>query len=300
MAKLLDGKQAAKSIRTALRRQIRLWMADGHPQPHAVFIQVGDNPASSQYVGMKNRQAEKIGCRSTIELLPDDTTQQELLARLAIHNADPGVHSILVQLPLPAHMDEQQVAESISPLKDVDCFHPENVGRVTLGLPAPRPATPQGIINLLDANGIELQGKHAVVLGRSNLVGKPLGLLLLERNCTVTYCHSRTADLGAVTRQADILVAAAGRAGLVTGEMVKQDVVAVDVGTNFVHILDDAGEPEYDADGEPRMMLVGDLVFDEVAEKASWISPVPGGVGPMTIATVLENTVALYRRIEGV
>ena len=300
MAKLLDGKAAAKSIRIRLKKQIRLLIADGHAQPHAVFVQVGDDPASTQYVGLKNRQAERIGCRSTIEQLPADTTQQQLLALLAKLNADPGVHSILVQLPLPGHIDEKVIAGSISPLKDVDCFHPENVGRVALGLPAPRPATPQGIINLLDANGIELQGQHAVVLGRSNLVGKPLGLLLLERNCTVTYCHSRTKDLAEVTRSADILISAVGRAGLVSGEMVKHGVVAVDVGTNFVPLADGNGVPIPDENGNAQMQLVGDLVFDEVQKKASWISPVPGGVGPMTIATVLENTVALYRRIEGI
>lgn len=300
MAQLLDGKAAAKAIRIRLRKQIRQYVADGHPQPHAVFVQLGENPASTQYVGLKNLQATRIGCKSTIEKLPGDATQQDLLELLARLNADPGVHSILVQLPLPAHMNEQVVAEAIDPRKDVDCFHPENIGRVVLGLPAPRPATPLGVINLLKANAIELSGKHAVVLGRSNLVGKPLGLLLLAENCTVSYCHSRTADIGAITRQADILVSAVGRAGLVNGDMVKDGVVAVDVGTNFVAVLDDAGEQEYDADGQPRMQLVGDLVFDEVAAKASWISPVPGGVGPMTIASVLENTLDLYRRIEGV
>lgn len=300
MAELLNGKAAAKKTRARLRRQIRRFISDGHPQPHAVFVQVGDNPASTQYVGMKNRMSERIGCRSTIENLHGMTTQQELLALLAKLNADPGVHSILVQLPLPGHMEEQEVAEHISPFKDVDCFHPQNVGRVALGLPAPRPATPSGIISLLDAHGIELEGKHAVVLGRSNLVGKPLGLLLLARHCTVTYCHSRTPDLGAITRQADILIAAAGRAGLVTGEMVKDGVVAVDVGTNFVPVLDDNGEAVLDDSGNVEQRLVGDIVFEEVEPKASWISPVPGGVGPMTIASVLENTVALYRHIEGI
>ena len=300
MAQLLDGKAAAKTIRVRLKKQIRQYIADGHAQPHAVFIQVGGNPASSQYVGLKNRQAERIGCRSTIEKLPASASEQQLLVLLARLNADPTVHGILVQLPLPPHMNEQLIAEAISPHKDVDCFHPENIGRVVLGLPAPRPATPLGIVNLLKANAIELSGKHAVVLGRSNLVGKPLGLLLLAENCTVSYCHSRTADIGAITRQADILVSAVGHAGLVTGAMVKAGVVAVDVGTNFIPLLNGAGEAKLDEAGNPCLQLVGDIMFDEVEPKASWISPVPGGVGPMTIASVLENTVALYRMIEGV
>jgi methylenetetrahydrofolate dehydrogenase (NADP+)/methenyltetrahydrofolate cyclohydrolase len=300
MAKLLDGKAAAKAIRIRLKKQIRQYVADGHPQPHAVFVQVGENPASTQYVALKNLQATRIGCRSSIENLPGSASQQDLLDLLARLNADRGVHSILVQLPLPAYMSEQVIAEAIDPRKDVDCFHPENIGRVVLGLPAPRPATPLGVVNLLKANCIELTGRHAVVLGRSILVGRPLGILLLAENCTVSYCHSRTVDIGAITRQADILVSAVGRAGLVTGKMVQDGVVAVDVGTNFIPVLDGKGEPVLDADGNAQLQLVGDLVFDEVAARASWISPVPGGVGPMTIASVLENTLDLYRRIEGV
>jgi methylenetetrahydrofolate dehydrogenase (NADP+)/methenyltetrahydrofolate cyclohydrolase len=299
MAQILDGKATAKQVRIRLKREIKdLILLAEHP-PQLVFIQVGENPASTTYVNLKHKMAERIGCISTINRLPASIPQGELLEALARYNRDRHVHGILVQLPLPDHIEEQVIAQAIDPAKDVDCFHPVNVGRMMLGLPGPKPATPLGIITLLEAHGIEIKGLSVTVLGRSNLVGKPLGLMLLQRHGTVTYCHTRTRDLASECRRADLLIAAAGKAGIVTGEMVKPGAVVVDVGTNFIPALDEQGQPILDEAGQPKSKQVGDVVFEEVEPLAGWISPVPGGVGPMTIASVLANTVTLYKAIEG-
>lgn len=300
MAQLLDGKATAQSVRKQLKSEIRsLALLAGRP-PGSVFIQVGTDPASTTYVNMKNKLAGRIGINSTIDRQPETVTQDVLLKLIDLHNNDPQVHAILVQLPLPPHIDEDVIVQAISPAKDVDCFHPENVGRLAIGLPGPKPATPQGVLILLDAYGIDVKGMNATVVGRSNLVGKPLGLMLLARHATITWCHTRTRDLKAECLRADLVIAAGGRAGLVTGEMVKPGAVVVDVGTNYIEVLNDDGTPALDEEGKPQTKLVGDVLYDEVEPIAGWISPVPGGVGPMTIASVLANAVTLYKLIEGV
>ena len=299
MAQILDGKATAKLVRKQLKAEVAELMQRTPRPPRAVFIQVGDNPASTTYVNMKNKQAGGIGCESTIDRMPESITQEGLLESIAAYNADPAVHSILVQLPLPSHIDELAVILAIDPRKDVDCFHPENVGRLAIGLPGPKPATPQGVLMLLDAYGIDVKGMNVTIAGRSNLVGKPLGLMLLARHATVTYCHTRTRDLGEECRRANLIVAASGRAGLITGGMVKHGAIVIDVGTNYVPALDAEGQPVLDEDGNPKQKLTGDVAFEEVEPRASWITPVPGGVGPMTIASVLANTVTLYRSLEG-
>jgi methylenetetrahydrofolate dehydrogenase (NADP+)/methenyltetrahydrofolate cyclohydrolase len=238
---------------------------------------------------MKKKACEEAGRASRVLELPADTSQEELLARVAELNADPGIHGILVQLPLPPQIDEQAVVRAVDPDKDVDGFHPLNVGRVALGEleEAFVPATPAGILRLLDETGVELRGAEAVVIGRSAIVGRPTALLLLHRSATVTVCHSRTRDLASHTRRADVLVAAVGRPGFVTGAMVKPGAAVIDVGINRVK----------DGDGKGR--LVGDVDFQEVSNVAGWLTPVPGGVGPMTIAMLLENTLAAARRVAG-
>jgi methylenetetrahydrofolate dehydrogenase (NADP+) / methenyltetrahydrofolate cyclohydrolase len=313
MAQLLDGKLCAKTVRARIRREVEaLTPQVGHP-PHVVFVQVGAIPASTTYVNAKSTAAEKVGMRSTIARVPESTTEAELLALLQQHNFDPAVHGILVQLPLPEHIDPLIVALSIDPAKDVDCFHPANVGQLTLGLPGPKPATPQGILMLLDHYGIDVRGMDAVVIGRSNLVGKPMGILLLTRHATVTTCHSATRDLASHTRRADLLIAAAGRAGLVRADMVKPGAIVVDVSTNYVKVTDPEpamveirGQRDKHHGVDPtelpaeELKLVGDVVFDEVEPCCDWISPVPGGVGPMTIASVLYNGLTLWKLAAGI
>jgi methylenetetrahydrofolate dehydrogenase (NADP+)/methenyltetrahydrofolate cyclohydrolase len=291
MAQLLDGKATAKQVRRRIKEEIDGLCGSASRRPHAVFIQVGSLPASTTYVNLKHKAAQEAGMVSTIERLPAGCGQQELLELLHKCNTDRNVHAILVQLPLPGHIDEMTVAQAIAPAKDLDCFHPENVGRMALGLPGPKPATPQGVLLLLDAYGLDPYGMNATVVGRSNLVGKPLGLLLLARHATVTYCHTRTRDLTAACRGADLLVAAGGRPALIRGGMVKPGAIVVDVGTNYV--------AQSTPDGGTQMKLTGDVAFDEVEKTAAWISPVPGGVGPMTVASVLSNALTLYKLLEG-
>lgn len=300
MAQLLDGKATALSVRRGLKSEIKSLVTRVDRVPGSVFIQVGENPASTTYVNMKNKMAERIGINSTIDRQPETITQDELLQLIRFYNEDPNVHAILVQLPLPEHIDESAIVMAISPAKDVDCFHPENVGRLAIGLPGPKPATPQGVLMLLDAYGIDVKGMNATVVGRSNLVGKPLGLMLLARHATVTWCHTRTRNLLEECRRGDLLIAAGGRAGLISGEMIKEGAVVVDVGTNYAEVLGADGQPELDDNGNPKRKLVGDVLFEEVEPVAGFISPVPGGVGPMTIASVLQNAVTLYKLIEGV
>ncbi|MDQ3023964.1 MAG: bifunctional 5,10-methylene-tetrahydrofolate dehydrogenase/5,10-methylene-tetrahydrofolate cyclohydrolase [bacterium] len=306
MAQLLDGKACAKAARARMRSEIaQLLPLVGYP-PHVVFVQVGEIPASSSYVNAKSEAARKVGMRSTITRLPESISQDALLTQLARLNADTSVHGVLVQLPLPEHIDPLAVALAIAPEKDIDCFNPANVGKLTIGLPGPRPATPQGILMLLDHYGIDVAGMQTVVIGRSNLVGKPMGLMLLARNATVTWCHSATSDLAQHTRRADLIVSAAGDAQLLRGEMVKPGVVVVDVGTNYVpendtdEVILIRGQRDEREGVDPdevrqQLKLVGDVMFDEVEPLASWISPVPGGVGPMTIASVLWNGLMQYK-----
>ncbi|ACL69405.1 bifunctional methylenetetrahydrofolate dehydrogenase/methenyltetrahydrofolate cyclohydrolase FolD [Halothermothrix orenii] len=283
MGKIIDGKKIASEIRNELKEEVKKFTEEGRP-PGLSVVLVGDDPASRTYVRMKEKVAKEIGIYSKVDYLSRQTTQDELLDIVDKLNNDEKIDGILVQLPLPDHIDEKAVIEAISPFKDVDGFHPINTGKLFSGMTGQRfeACTPLGIIELLDREGIEIDGKKAVVVGRSNIVGKPVAHLLLERHATVTVCHSHTADLGIETRQADILVVAAGRPKLVKGEMVKEGAAVIDVGTNRV-------------DGH----LVGDVDFEAARQRAGYITPVPGGVGPMTIAMLMKNTVKA-RKYHGV
>ena len=272
-AQLMDGNALAAQIRGEVAARVLTLKARGL-QPGLAVILVGDDPASQVYVKHKVADCEGVGMRSILDRLPADTPQEALLARIRALNADPAVHGILVQLPLPRHIDANTVIATISPAKDVDCFHVASVGALMAGLPGFKPCTPHGCMRLLQAAGIDPRGKHAVVVGRSNIVGKPMAMLLLQASATVTICHSATPDLGAMTRQADILVAAVGKRNTITAGMVKPGAAVIDVGMN----RNEAGK------------LCGDVDFQAVKEVAGWITPVPGGVGPMTRAMLLVNT----------
>ena len=273
MAQIIDGKKIAANVKAQVREEVEALKAKG-AKPGLAVVLVGNNPASRVYVSNKEKDCAECGFASYEYALPEETTEAELLELVEKLNGDPTVNGILVQLPLPKQICEQTILHAISPAKDVDAFHPENVGHIMIGDFNFLPCTPAGVIEMLDAMNIEIGGKHCVVIGRSNIVGKPMAMLLLHRNGTVTVCHSRTKDLAEQTRQADILVAAVGKAGFVTADMVKEGAVVIDVGMNR------------DAEGK----LCGDVCYDEVAAKASAITPVPGGVGPMTRAILMRNT----------
>ena len=280
---LLDGKATAAGIKTRIAAQVEEIVARGGRRPHLTAILVGDDGASKTYVANKEKACAAAGFTSEVIRMSADTTEDRLLEEVARLNADPEVDGFIVQLPLPRHINESRVIEAIDPGKDVDGFHPENVGRMVLGLDSFVSAPPVGIVALLDAYGIETKGKHCVVLGRSNIVGRPIANLLSQNaqpgDCTVTICHSRTKDIASYTRNADIIIAALGVPEFLKGDMVKEGVVVVDVG--ITRIADNS---------EKGYHLVGDVAFDEVAPKASYITPVPGGVGPMTIVSLLTNT----------
>ena len=273
MAQIIDGKKIAANVKAEVRAEVEKLKAAGK-NPGLAVVLVGNNPASRVYVSNKEKDCAECGFRSYEYALPEETTEAELLELIAKLNADETVNGILVQLPLPKQICEQTILHAISPAKDVDAFHPENVGHIMIGDFNFLPCTPAGVIEMLDASGIDIAGRHCVVIGRSNIVGKPMAMLLLHRSGTVTICHSKTKDLAEQTRQADILVAAVGKAGFVTADMVKEGAVVIDVGMNR------------DADGR----LCGDVCYDEVEKKASAITPVPGGVGPMTRAILMRNT----------
>jgi len=275
---LMDGKKVAREIRDAIGREVEQLKSQSGKVPGLATVLVGEDPASAVYVRSKNKICKELGFVSLEHTLSEDTQEKDLLALVDELNHNEAVSGILVQLPLPEHIDSIKILEAVDPAKDVDGFHPVSMGRLMMGTPVLAPCTPSGIIEMLDRYGVEIEGKHAVVLGRSNIVGKPVALLLLHRNATVTLCHSRTRDLPEVTRTADILIAAVGRPKMVTGEMVKEGAVVIDVGINRV-------------DGK----LVGDVAFDEVEPKASLITPVPGGVGPMTIAMLMNNTLKAFK-----
>lgn len=276
-ATIIDGKQVAKRIRERVRQDAAEFQAKTQVTPHLVAVLVGDDPASAVYVRNKERACQEAGITGTVHRLSGETTQEELLGLIERLNRDPAVHGILIQMPLPKGLDSVAVLDAINPLKDVDAFGPENVGRIVQGRPRFLPCTPAGVVELLRATSVDTAGKHAVVLGRSEIVGKPMALLLLQKgelaDATVTVCHSRTRDIAAYTRQADLLIAAIGKPRFVTADMVKPGAVVIDVGINRI--------PEG---------LVGDVDFGPVSEIASAITPVPGGVGPMTIAMLLRNT----------
>lgn len=282
-AKIIDGKALAVAVKQEAAQQVAQLKEKGITPCLAVVL-VGEDPASQVYVRGKINDCAQCGIESRSIRLPEDVTQAELLAQVKQLAEDASVHGILVQLPLPAQIDEKTVIDAIPPEKDVDGFSPVNVGRMQIGEPCYLPCTPAGCIRMIESTGMEIAGKHAVVIGRSNIVGKPAAMLLLAKNATVTICHSRTQNLKELCASADILVAAVGRAGFVTGEMVKPGAVVIDVGINR------------GADGK----LHGDVDFDAAAEKAAWITPVPGGVGPMTRAMLMLNTVEAARRAAGV
>ena len=285
-AQIISGRDIADEIRAELKDRVAHLKEGSGVTPGLATVLVGENPASQMYVGMKNKAAADMGINSRQITLSIDTSEDELLGVVSGLNADPGIHGILVQLPLPDHIDEGKVLEAIHPSKDVDGFHPINVGRLaTDSGDFFAPCTPAGVIEMLTRSGHDPSGKHVVVVGRSNIVGRPLAALLLRKaiggNATVTVCHSRTADLGSVTRGAEILIVAMGRPEMITAEMVAPGAIVIDVGTNRVD----------DPSRDKGYRVCGDVLFDEVAEVAEAISPVPGGVGPMTITMLLANTV---------
>jgi len=279
-AQLIDGNALARQVRAEVAHRVEALKSHG-VQPHLVVILVGEDPASQVYTRNKVADSEQTGLGATLERYPADMAEADLLARIAALNADPAVHGILVQLPLPRHMDSSSVIEAIAPAKDVDGFHVASAGALMVGQPGFRPCTPYGCMKMLESIGMrDLRGKHAVVIGRSNIVGKPMAMMLLAANATVTMCHSGTADLAALTRQADVVVAAVGKHRVLTADMVKPGAVVIDVGMN----RDDKGK------------LCGDVDFEGVRQVAGWITPVPGGVGPMTRAMLLVNTIEAAER----
>ena len=281
-AQLIDGNALSRQLRADVATRVQTLKARG-VTPGLAVILVGDNPASQVYVRNKVKACEDTGMHSVLETWPATMGESELLARVEAMNNDPTIHGILVQLPLPAHIDAQKVIEAISPAKDVDGFHVASAGALMTGLPGFWPCTPHGCMKMLEHIGYDLRGKHAVVIGRSNIVGKPMALMLLQANATVTVCHSGTKDLASFTRQADVVVAAVGKRNVLTADMVKPGAVVIDVGMN----RNDAGK------------LCGDVDFEGVRQVAGWITPVPGGVGPMTRAMLLVNTLEAAERAAG-
>lgn len=276
MAEIIDGKLVSSALRNELKDKIAEFKSENGKAPGLAVIVVGNDPASAVYVRNKHKACIEVGIDSHQIELPEQTSEDELLSKIDELNADGGVNGILVQLPLPKHINEERVIERISPMKDVDAFSPSSVGRIMIGNYSLLPCTPAGIIALLDYYKVEIEGKRCVVIGRSNIVGKPMAMLLMERNGTVTVCHSRTKELSKICREADIIVVAIGKPEFLRGDMVKDGAVIIDVGINRLN----SGK------------LVGDVCFDEVSKVASMITPVPGGVGPMTITMLLYNTLS--------
>lgn len=289
---LLDGKKTAAVIKEEIALEVKTLKDSGFKTPHLAAIIVGNNGASITYVNAKVKACERVGFESTLIRLPEDTTEEDLLNEIAILNVDNDVDGFIVQLPLPKHIDAQKVLMAVDPEKDVDGFHPINVGKMALNLPSFISATPLGILELLDRYHIETSGKHVVVLGRSHIVGSPMSILLSQKrkvgNATVTMCHSRTKNLQKITLQADIIIAAIGIPEFLKATMVQKNVTVIDVGITQLE----------DASKKSGFRLVGDVAFEEVAEKAAFITPVPGGVGPMTIAMLLKNTLLAAKKID--
>lgn len=290
---ILDGKKVAADMRAEMMEEIQRLKAEHNLTPGLAVVLVGDNPASVSYVTGKQKACEEVGIYSREHRLPADYPESDLLALVQQLNEDPAIHGILVQLPLPKHIDEAKVLLAIRPDKDVDGFHPVNVGKMMIGEPCYLPCTPHGVQQILLRSGIEVEGKHVVVVGRSNIVGKPVAMILLQKrpgaNATVTVCHTGTKDMAYFTRQADILIVAAGRPNTITADMVKEGVVVVDVGVNRIE----------DPTKKSGFRLVGDVDFEGVKEKCSAITPVPGGVGPMTITMLLHNTIQAAKTLNG-
>lgn len=277
---IIDGKRVASQIKENIVAEVRSLKQKTGKTPGLAVVLVGDDHASAVYVRTKNKTCKNLGFQSFENILPANTSESTLLGLIDELNKDERVSGILVQLPLPSHISSYKILEAINPQKDVDGFHLENIGRLVTGNATFKPCTPEGIIQLLDHYKVDVEGKNAVVLGRSNIVGKPISLLLLERNATVTICHSRTKNLSAITKSADILIAAIGKPNFVTADMVKDDVVIIDVGINRVNDK-----------------LIGDVDYQSVSKKASLITPVPGGVGPMTIAVLMANTLQAFKNL---
>jgi methylenetetrahydrofolate dehydrogenase (NADP+)/methenyltetrahydrofolate cyclohydrolase len=277
---IIDGKRVASQIKENIVAEVRSLKQKTGKTPGLAVVLVGDDHASAVYVRTKNKTCKNLGFQSFENILPANTSESTLLGLIDELNKDERVSGILVQLPLPSHISSYKILEAINPQKDVDGFHLENIGRLVTGNATFKPCTPEGIIQLLDHYKVDVEGKNAVVLGRSNIVGKPISLLLLERNATVTICHSRTKNLSAITKLADILIAAIGKPNFVTADMVKDDVVIIDVGINRVNDK-----------------LIGDVDYQSVSKKASLITPVPGGVGPMTIAVLMANTLQAFKNL---
>ncbi len=291
-AQIISGTETAKAIREELRAEVARLKEQHDLVPGLVTVLVGENPASQSYVAAKNKTAHNLGIHSEQVTLPADTSEEDLLALVDKYNNDPAIHGILVQLPLPGHIDEAKVLYAIDPEKDVDGFHPVNVGKMVLGEPCFLPCTPHGILELLQRSGVETSGAEVVVVGRSNIVGKPVANLMLQKraggNATVTLCHTRTRDMDFHTKRADILIVAAGVANMIKADQVKEGVVVIDVGVNRI------GKSE-----SGKAILAGDVEFESVKEKAAAITPVPGGVGPMTITMLMKNTVQAARQSAG-
>ncbi len=291
-ARIISGTETALAIRQELKEEVAGLKKEHDLVPGLVTILVGENPASQSYVAAKNKTAHNLGIHSEQVTLAADTSEQELLALVDRCNNDPAIHGILIQLPLPKHIDEAKVLYAIDPQKDVDGFHPVNVGKMVLGEPCFLPCTPHGVLELLQRAGVETSGAEVVVIGRSNIVGKPVANLMLQKraggNATVTLCHTRTRDMDFHTRRADILIVAAGVANMIKADQVKEGVVVIDVGVNRI------GKSE-----SGKAILAGDVDFESVKEKAAAITPVPGGVGPMTITMLMKNTVQAARQFAG-
>lgn len=285
---LIDGRIIAKTIKEEIRKEVSDLLDAGKRPPHLVAVIVGEDGASLSYVASKEKQSKEVGFTSSVYRFPETITEKELLETLDFLNKDPEVDGYIVQLPLPKHISERKILESINPAKDVDGFHPTNEGRMMIGLPSYIPATPYGIKKLLDRSNIETEGKHCVVLGRSNIVGTPISILMSRNsskaNCTVTMCHSKTKNLKEICLQADIIIVAIGKPEFLTADMVKEGAVIVDVGIHRIP-----------ADNEKGYKIIGDVKYDEVAPKCKAITPVPGGVGPMTIVALLDNTLKAYK-----
>ncbi|MEE1271759.1 MAG: tetrahydrofolate dehydrogenase/cyclohydrolase catalytic domain-containing protein [Bacteroidales bacterium] len=285
---LIDGRIIAKTIKEEIKKEVSDLLDAGKRPPHLVAVIVGEDGASLSYVASKEKQSKEVGFTSSVYRFPETITEKELLETLDFLNKDPEVDGYIVQLPLPKHISERKVLESINPAKDVDGFHPTNEGRMMIGLPSYIPATPYGIKKLLDRSNIETEGKHCVVLGRSNIVGTPISILMSRNsskaNCTVTMCHSKTKNLKEICLQADIIIVAIGKPEFLTADMVKEGAVIVDVGIHRIP-----------ADNEKGYKIIGDVKYDEVAPKCKAITPVPGGVGPMTIVALLDNTLKAYK-----
>lgn len=288
--KIIDGKKIAEAIRMEIKSEVVKLIDDFDTSPHLAAIIVGEDPASQTYVAAKEKACKSVGIVSSIYKLPESTPENELLELIDFLNKDPEIDGFIVQLPLPDHISEEKVIQNIDPVKDVDGFHPVNLGRMVSGLPAYLPATPYGIVQLLERSKIETEGKHCVVLGRSNIVGTPVSILLSRKanpgNCTVTICHSKTKNIKDIAASADILIAAIGSPEFVTTDMVKKNAVVIDVGIHRV-------PSEKTKSG---YKLLGDVKFEDVSKKCSHITPVPGGVGPMTITSLLQNTLKAHKK----